>query len=46
MTMGQAAKQRLQDMGYTLDYKTYPMEHAVCPQGITDISSWLHPVLD
>jgi phospholipase/carboxylesterase len=45
-TMGQAAKQRLQDMGYKLDYKTYPMEHAVCPQEITDISSWLQRVLD
>jgi phospholipase/carboxylesterase len=45
-TMGQAANQRLQDMGYKLDYKTYPMERAVCPQEITDISSWLQWVLD
>jgi phospholipase/carboxylesterase len=27
--------------GYPVEYKTYPMEHAVCPQQIRDIGKWL-----
>lgn len=44
--MGEAASHKLQEMGYEVNYKTYPMEHAVCPQEITDISSWLQRVLN
>ena len=43
--LGQAAYRRLSEMGYSVDYKSYPMEHAVCPEEIADISQWLQRVL-
>jgi phospholipase/carboxylesterase len=42
---GRIAQQRLTAMGYNTQYKSYPMEHAVCPQEIADISQWLQQVL-
>lgn len=45
VTQGQMASQRLSEMGYAVDYSEYPMEHAVCPQEITDISRWLQQLL-
>lgn len=41
----QSAKTFLEDNGYTVDWHTYPMEHSVCPQQITDIKTWLIKVL-
>jgi len=43
--LGKAACQRLTAMGYAVEYSVYPMEHAVCPQEIADISRWLQRVL-
>jgi phospholipase/carboxylesterase len=43
--LGKLACQRLSDMGYTVDYSEYPMEHAVCPEEIGEISRWLQQVL-
>lgn len=31
--------------GYTPEYKSYPMEHSVCPEQIADISSWMQQAL-
>lgn len=31
--------------GYTPEYKSYPMEHSVCPEQIADISNWLQTIL-
>lgn len=42
---GKLAYERLVELGYSVDYSEYPMEHAVCPQEIADISSWLQKVL-
>jgi phospholipase/carboxylesterase len=42
---GELARQRLTEMGYVVDYSEYPMDHAVCPQEITEISRWLQQVL-
>ena len=39
--LGRQTVSILQDMGYQPEYKTYPMAHAVCPEEIADISSWL-----
>ena len=44
-TLGQAAQLRLQELGYSVHYRTYPMAHAVCPQQIDDIGSWLNALL-
>lgn len=43
--LGRKAHQKLLVMGYKADYKSYPMDHAVCPEEITDISRWLQKVL-
>ena len=40
-TLGQQSVAALKAMGYQPKYKTYPMPHAVCPEEIADISSWL-----
>ncbi len=39
--LGRHAVAALQSKNFTPQYKTYPMEHAVCPQQINDISQWL-----
>jgi len=43
--MGQEAQERLTGMGYSVEYKSYPVEHSVCPEEIADISQWLQRVL-
>lgn len=42
---GRAAADRLQEAGFSVDWREYPMAHAVCPQEIADISEWLAGVL-
>ena len=43
--MGKHALEVLTLLGHEPAYKTYPMEHAVHPQEIQDISAWLQQVL-
>jgi phospholipase/carboxylesterase len=43
--LGHKAHTFLSDKGYTVQYRSYPMEHNVCPQQIGDISSWLQGLL-
>lgn len=43
--LGREAHRQLLEMGYAAEFKTYPMDHAVCPQEIADISRWLQRVL-
>jgi phospholipase/carboxylesterase len=43
--MGQEAQERLTAMGHSVEYKSYPVEHSVCPEEIADISQWLQRVL-
>ncbi len=35
----------LQSLGYNCQWKTYPMQHAVCAEEIEDIAAWLSKVL-
>lgn len=44
-SMGQQTVAILRGMGYAPRYSTYPMPHAVCPQEVADISTWLQGVL-
>jgi phospholipase/carboxylesterase len=39
--LGSEAAKELGMRGYKVEYRTYPMEHAVCPEQIGDISYWL-----
>jgi phospholipase/carboxylesterase len=43
--LGQKAHTFLSDKGYSVQYRSYSMEHNVCPQQIGDISSWLQDIL-
>jgi phospholipase/carboxylesterase len=38
---GAAAHERLEALGYAVDWHTYPMAHAVCAQEIGDLRHWL-----
>lgn len=40
-TLGISSKMALEGMGFHPQYRTYPMEHAVCPQQINDIAQWI-----
>lgn len=43
--MGREARERLLAMGYSVEYKSYPVEHSVCAEEIADMSQWLQRVL-
>ena len=43
---GTAARDALIGRGYAVDYRTYPMPHAVCPEQIVDIGGWLRERLE
>jgi len=44
--VGRKGFQRLREMGYAAEYRTYPIEHSVCLEEIADISAWLKRVLE
>jgi phospholipase/carboxylesterase len=35
------SRDRLQQLGYCVDWHSYPMQHAVCPEEISDVRDWL-----
>ncbi|HEY6643183.1 alpha/beta hydrolase [Povalibacter sp.] len=39
--MGVASRDALQRLGYTVDWRTYPMEHSVNAEEIADVASWM-----
>lgn len=43
--LAQASKQQLFELDYSVEWKTYPMEHSVCPEEIVDIGQWFGKVL-
>jgi phospholipase/carboxylesterase len=45
MQLGEVSSQALSAIGYVVDWRTYPMEHSVCPAEIADIGRWLRQVL-
>jgi phospholipase/carboxylesterase len=42
---GERARARLTELGYAIEWHTYPMGHEVCPDEIRDIGAWLGRVL-
>jgi len=40
-SLGKAGYERVRDMGYPAQYRSYPMAHALCPQQVGDIGRWL-----
>ena len=41
---GRGSADVLEKIGYTIEWHEYPMAHAVCPQEIVDISTWLQSI--
>lgn len=41
----EASRQALLDLGYHVEWKTYPMQHSVCLEEVADISAFLNKVL-
>lgn len=39
------SEEKLKSEGYSVEIKTYPMEHSVCPEQIGDIGEWLKGIL-
>ena len=39
------SRAHLEDLGYKVQWSTYPMEHSVCQEEIKAISDWLLQVL-
>ena len=44
-SLGKQATTKLVKLGYSVSYQNYPMEHAVCPEQIDDISDWIQTTL-
>lgn len=40
-SLGEASRDLLQDLGYAIEWHTYPMEHSVSMDEVEDISRWL-----
>jgi phospholipase/carboxylesterase len=45
LARGAGARDLLRRLGYRVDWREYPMPHAVCPEEIRAISAWLRAVL-
>jgi len=41
ISLSEVSAKFLEQHGYKVEVKTYPMEHSVCPQQIDDISTWI-----
>ena len=41
MQWGRLSADRLEEAGFPLEWHTYPMAHAVCPEEIRDVREWL-----
>lgn len=42
---GEDARAQLESLGYSIEWHSYPMPHAVSPEEIVDIAVWLSAVL-
>jgi phospholipase/carboxylesterase len=43
--MGEAGRDRLQELGHPVIWRPYEMQHEVCPEEIADIGVWLRACL-
>jgi len=39
-------RDQLRELGYAVDWREYPMAHAVCPEEVMDIRTWLANVIN
>ena len=40
--LGSGSRDVMRSLGYAVEWFEYPMQHAVCPEEITEISRWLN----
>jgi len=45
LAWAEASKRTLEGGGYKVEWHTYPMQHSVCMEEVTDIGAWLRKVL-
>ncbi|MEM7166596.1 MAG: carboxylesterase [Planctomycetota bacterium] len=45
LALGEQSKNRLETLGYAVDWRTYPMEHSVHEQEIQDIGAWFTQIM-
>ena len=43
--LGEMLSERMRGMGHPVEWHSYPMQHAVCPQEIADLAVWLRNYL-
>jgi phospholipase/carboxylesterase len=44
--LGEQLAERMRNLGHPVEWHSYPMLHAVCPEEIADLSGWLRTTLD
>ena len=42
---GSASRRMLDDLGYPVEWREYPMQHSVCLEEVNDVADWLKKVL-
>jgi phospholipase/carboxylesterase len=45
LALGEHARRTLTDWGYRVDWRSYPMQHQVCMEQISDIRAWLGAII-
>jgi phospholipase/carboxylesterase len=45
LPLGEGSRDRLRSRGYEVDWRSYPMAHAVCAEEVADLRQWLLRVL-
>jgi len=43
--LGDNSYRKLQELGFSVDWHSYPMEHSVCPEEIVKIGRWITSIL-
>jgi len=43
--LGDAARRTLESLNYSVQWRSYPMEHNVCPEEISHIGAWISAIL-
>jgi phospholipase/carboxylesterase len=41
IALGEASRRWLSARGYPVEWRTYPMQHAVCPEEVADLREWM-----
>ena len=45
LALAEQSRAELEQQGYAVDWRSYPMQHAVCPEEVYDIRNWIIKVL-